>query len=178
MKKTNKKEIDQLKTEIESDNWKRALNASDRLAEIGGRQVVDLLIGFLESNNSITRNAAALAISELKDNKAKEPLKKAILKQENLNNRGTLISALMELDCSDLFELFFNIALYGNAECSLKALIAFEEKFFKVETYQIESALKELDKYSIIQKNKPDDWELLVDDLKHIINDFSDRTEE
>jgi hypothetical protein len=173
--KINKKEIDRLKKELMSSDWDIALAASDRFVEIGGNAVVKILIQLLNSSLPSARNAAALALRELKEKIAKKPLISAIMKPEHKNNNGTLISALSELDCSDLFLFFLNIALYGNCEGQSKALMALNDKTFNLDEAQIASARKELNKYCMEYINKPNDWELLIDELKKILHRVADK---
>ena len=78
-------EIETLKNDILSDNWEVVKTSADRLGQIGGDEVVDFLISLLALENSGIRNRAALALSDIKDNRALEPLLTAIFKKENYN---------------------------------------------------------------------------------------------
>ena len=93
-------EITTLKSKIQS-NDPEALIAIKRLIELDRDTAIDYLITLLDSTNPSFRNFSALGLRDLADNKALEPLFKAISKVENVNSRGTLVYALETLDCSD-----------------------------------------------------------------------------
>jgi HEAT repeat protein len=166
-----KNEIDRLQGEMLSSDWDIALNASDRFVQIGGEDVIAILIQCLSSPKPSARNAAALALYELRDERAKDPLLLAIKNPKNSNSKGTLVTALVELDCSDLFIFFFRMALYDNFECQSKALIALKEKHFNVFDEEIALANEEIQKFQI-QAKKPNDWEQLIVELSEIVDRF------
>ena len=85
MDKELKIEIEKLKKDVFSDDWELVKSSANRLGEIGGDDVVDFLISLISLDDSSIRNRAALALEQIKDNRALEPLLTAIFKKENHN---------------------------------------------------------------------------------------------
>src|SRR5690554_2379648 len=90
-------EFEKLKQDVFSDDWELVKSSADRLGQIGGDEVVDFLISLIALDNSGIRNRAALALEDIKDNRALEPLLTAIFKKENHNYNGTMVFALESL---------------------------------------------------------------------------------
>ena len=125
-----KTEIEELKENIFSEDWELVKSSADKLGEIGGEKVVDFLISLLLLDNSGIRNRAALALEDIKDNRAVEPLLNAIFKKENHNYNGTLVYALESLDCSGKLKEIFRILIYETYEAKMVAdTILSEQKF-------------------------------------------------
>lgn len=127
-------EIEQLKKNAFSDDKEIMKYAVDRLAKIGGDEIVVFLISLLALDNSVIRNRAALALKDIKDNKAVEPLFNAIFKRENHNNNGTLVYALESLDCSQHLKEIFRILFYETYESKVNALAILSEQIFDFNT--------------------------------------------
>ena len=123
--------IEHLKASIHSVDWETAKNASDELATIGGKEVVDFLISLLNQSNAKLRNVAALGLREMRDNCAIEPLLNAINKKGNENNRGTMVYALQTSDCSQKLPEIFDLLFYGNFEVRMMASTILEEQIFE-----------------------------------------------
>ena len=114
-------EIEQLKKGVFSDDWELVNFSADKLGKIGGEEVVDFLISLIALDAVGIRNRAALALEDIKDNRALEPLLKAIFKKENHNYNGTMVFALESLDCSKKFKEIFRILFYESYEAKLSA---------------------------------------------------------
>ena len=123
-------EIEQLKKDIFSDDWELVKSSADRLGQIGGDEVVDFLISLIALDNSGIRNQAALALEDIKDNRALEPLLKAILKKENHNYNGTMVFALESLDCSQKLKEIFRILFYETFESKINANAILSNQMF------------------------------------------------
>ncbi len=123
-------ETDRLIALIETGDWDTALNASDKLSEYSDDRTVRKLIGLLGSSRTETRNAAALALREIGNDIAVEPLLEAIRKPENRTNRSTMIYALEKLDCSNHFIDIFMLALAPKEDVRLSALNILHEQGF------------------------------------------------
>jgi hypothetical protein len=124
-------EIEQLKKDILSDNWDLILLASNRLSKIGGEKVVTFLISLLSSENPLTRNGVALALKNIQDNRALEPLLAAIFKKENHAYNGTMVYALESLDCSKKLKEIFQILFYETFESKMSAYSILSNQEFK-----------------------------------------------
>lgn len=123
-------EIEQLKIDIFSDNWDLVTSSADRLGEIGGNEVVDFLISLTALDNSGIRNRAALALADIQDNRALEPLLTAIFKKENHHYNGTMVFALTSLDCSQKLKEIFKILFYESYEAKLSAYTILSDQIF------------------------------------------------
>lgn len=125
-------EIIILKQKIISGDWDNLKVALERLIEIKGEEYVfDFLISLISNTDPKIRNNAALAIEELKIEKALEPLLESIFKEENKNYNGTLVFALSSLDCSqnlkDIFRILFSYAY----EAKMSAISILDEQSFE-----------------------------------------------
>jgi HEAT repeat protein len=105
--------------------------AANRLAEIGGDEVLTFLKSLLKSENPIVRNCAALALKDMKDNRALEPLLEAIFKKENHNYNGNMVFALEGLDCSQKLKEIFKILFYESYESKLSAYAILSKQEFE-----------------------------------------------
>jgi hypothetical protein len=123
-------EIEQLKKNMFSGDCELVKSSAVRLGKIGGDSVVDFLISLIALDNSSIRNLAALALEEIKDNRAVEPLINSIFKKENLNYNGTMVFALESLDCSKNFKDIFKILFYQGYEAKMSAYAILDEQEF------------------------------------------------
>jgi len=116
-----KPEIEKFKKDIVSGEEKLANSAAIELGEIGGDDIVEFLITLLDLNDPAIRNRAALALRDIKDNRALGPMLEAICKKENNNFNGTLVYALESLDCSKNLKDIFKILFYESYEAKISA---------------------------------------------------------
>ncbi len=123
-------EIEQLKKDVFSVDWELVKSSADRLGKIGGDEVVDFLISLIALDNSSIRNRAALALEDIKDNRALEPLLTAIFKKENHNYNGTMVYALESLDCSQKLKEIFRILFYETYESKISAYAILYDQTF------------------------------------------------
>ena len=123
--------INQLKKDVFSDDWELVKSSISKLAKIGGDEITLFLIELLEQKESGIRNRAALALEELKDNRAVEPLIEAIKKPENHEYNGTMVFALESLNCSDKIVEIFRILFEETYESKVSANAILEEQEFE-----------------------------------------------
>ena len=123
-----------LKTEFLSSDWTIAEPALDKLVSIGGDEVFEFLISFLSGTDVTLRNRASIALHDLRDSRAVEPLMQAIIKKENENYRGTMVYALDTLNCSHLLVEMFDLLFYGNAEVKIGAMSVLDEQIFEFDS--------------------------------------------
>ena len=161
-------ELKELRKQICSDDGDARLKASDKLASIGGGKVLDILIPLLKSENAGIRNAAALSLREIGDNRSVKPLVKAITNPKNKNNRGTLVYALEKLDCSKLLSTLVELALCDSYEVQNHALTIISEQSFKTTKKEI-IILRQMIKKYLKKKNKCQDYEILVNELERYL---------
>lgn len=127
---TRKIEVEYLKQAVFSDDWELVKSSADRLGKIGGNDVVDFLISLIALDDSGIRNRAALALNEIKDNRALDPLLKAIFNKDNHNFNGTMVYALESLDCSKKLKEIFKILFYESFEAKISAYSILSDQIF------------------------------------------------
>lgn len=123
-------EFEQLKKDVFSDDWELVKSSADRLGQIGGDEVIEFLISLISLDNSGIRNRAALALENIKDNRALEPLLTAIFKKENHNYNGTMVFALESFDCSQKLKEIFRILFYETYESKISAYSILNDQIF------------------------------------------------
>ena len=102
--------IKNLINDLSSTNWEKALNASDELSKCHSEDIFNQLIVVLnEAETRDTVNATALALREIKNNKAVYFLIKALDNPINIDNKSTILYALENLDCSKYFLKIFTL---------------------------------------------------------------------
>jgi len=160
-----------LKTAFFSPDDKVATAASDKLGALGGDEVVAFLISVLESENAGLRNSAALALRDIGDNRALEPLFRAIQKPENANNRGTLVYALEELDCSQKLTELFDILFYARYEAKMSAAAILDEQIFEFSAEDLHEIQRKWDDLQQHPEKCPD-FEACKDDIQNFVEGF------
>ncbi|RZK56229.1 MAG: HEAT repeat domain-containing protein [Pedobacter sp.] len=155
MDKKLKTELEELKKDIFSNEWETVKSAGNRLGKIGGTEVVNFLISLLNLDNSSIRNTAALALEEIKDNRAVEPLLNSIFKKENHNYNGTMVFALKSLNCSGYVTDIFKILFYEIYEAKLSAYAILNDQIFEF----TEAEIREVQKIWADCKLNPKDCE-------------------
>lgn len=117
-------DLDLLKEKIENNDIEEA---EKMIEEIGRRkfvQAVPILISYLKStDNHGLRNKMAVALSDIGSPEAVDPLITVLKEPRIIGNRGTLLYALEQFDCSDQLELLVDFLIEGNFEVSRQALI-------------------------------------------------------
>lgn len=111
-----------------SSDWELVKSSADKLGEIGGDEITDFLISLLDLDYSGIRDRAALALEQIGDNKAVEPLFKSIFKNHNYN--GTMIFALESLDCSKHLKQIFRILFSEAYESKMSAMAILDTQTF------------------------------------------------
>jgi hypothetical protein len=89
----------------------------------------DHLIKLIESEDPIVRNAAALKLKDLKDDRAIVPLLNSIFKNRNFN--GTMVYALESLNCEKHFINIFKILFHEGYEAKIAANSILNEQVFE-----------------------------------------------
>ncbi len=145
---TSENNIELLRAELLNDQVRPWLDAVNELIKTDPF-AVDHFITLLDNENPVIRDKAAIGLHDLADNKALEPLLKAINKPENINSRGTLVYALDSLDCSAKLPELFDLMFYGNAEVRMSAINILDEQIFEFSRSDLYSIK---DKWEKIQK--------------------------
>lgn len=114
-----------------------AKEAAETLGQIGGDDVLHFLISLLELDDPRIRNHAALALEQISDDRAIEPLLKAIFKQENHNCNGTVVFALQALNCSKYLVSIVRILLFETFESKMSAYTILTTQKFNASNEEI-----------------------------------------
>lgn len=121
---------------------------------------VQALIQDLESPISSIRDKAALDLMDVLDERAVEPLLRAISKPENANHRGTLVYALSAFNCEAHLEVVVDLALTGNYEVSAGACSILEESANSVGAIRrIRAQLNKYDQKLLLAEHHHMVWE-------------------
>ncbi len=161
-----------LKREFFSDDSKVALAAADKLSELRGPEVIEFLIQVLESPDVWRRNNAALALHDIGDNQALEPLFQAIRNPLNVNHRGTMVYALESLDCSQKLPELFDLLFYGNAEVKMGAETVLDEQIFEFSTDDLHIIQSKWDDLQQHPEKSPD-FSGCKDAIQHFVEGFT-----
>ncbi len=90
-------------------------------------EAVPYLITLLnETDNCCLRNLVALALADIKDQRALEPLLSLIKSKRTERCRGTLVYALQSLDCASILIDLVDLVINGGFEVSCEAFYAIE----------------------------------------------------
>ena len=109
-----------LETLRTSTNIDDVRHAAIRLGDEGVAEAFEPLLGLLKSDQPVLRDAAALALRDLRDQRALQPLTEAI--QREPRRCSTYVYALQALDCRPVAE--FLVDLYINSGPAARASIS------------------------------------------------------
>lgn len=165
------KEIEELKKNVFSDDWELVKSSAERLGKIGGDNVLDFLISLLALDNSGIRNRAALALKELKDNRAVDPLLNSIFKKENLNYNGTMVFALESLDCSKNFKDIFKILFYQGYVAKWSAWNILNEQEFDFDDQDLQD-IQNMWNECLLHPGLCPDFEECKDDIQETVDGY------
>lgn len=140
-------------------------NSLEDIRKRGKAHGVGSVTLLLKNKDAQIRNAAALILREMRNDKAVEPLMKAIKNSRDRNNIGTLVYALEVLDCSKWLLALIDLVLHGNYEVQNHALAIIAKQSFKAGPKDICKARGMIRKYSKLP-NKCEDYQLLIANLE------------
>lgn len=169
------KSLDDLRDEIQSVDWQTAVAAADALAEHGAA-ALPVLLPLLASQSAQTRDAVALALRNIADNAAVEPLVDAIRSPGTAGNRGTFVYALETHDCSDYLLFLFDLALSDAFEVQNHALNILLAQQFRYDLADVDTAQARLDAYTC-RTDRPIGTDVLITDLQGLVTDLRHRVE-
>ena len=109
---------------------KSEIAIKEQVQKIGVEKVVEAvpyLIALLKkTDNCKLRNIIALALSDIGDQRALEPLMALIKSKKTERCRGTLVYALQSLDCASVLVDLVDLVINGGFEVSCEAFNAIE----------------------------------------------------
>lgn len=134
--------------ELTGELSEKAYKASDSLARIGSDHVVDAMIELLKHANPESRFMAARTLGLVKNNKALEPLLKAIQDKENSAMAGDFLVTLEEFDLSSNYVDIFKLYLFGSFRVSMIAKNLLDHEEFDITPRVLKKAQKHWNHYS------------------------------
>jgi len=169
--KIDQGEVDQLKQNIFSKDWELVKSSTNRLVEIGGLEITDFLISLLSFDSHGIRHQAALALEEIKDNRAVEPLLQAIFNKQNHNYNAIMVFALTSLDCSKRLVDIFKILFYESGEAKMYAFTILNEQKFVLKNEDI-FTIDKMWKDCIKNPLKCPDYDESREDIQFIVDTY------
>jgi len=170
-------ELEILKQDLLSKERGKICNAAEKLSQMGIDSVSEILIPLLECEDVDLRNQASLALADLGDNKAVDPLLKAILKEENYHYNGTLVHALSYLDCREKLVELFEILFYHEYEPRMSVVNILEEQEFVFSDSDLKS-IKSKWEYLKKHPEKCPEFDKAHNDIEYFVNGFICNLEE
>ncbi|WP_377520240.1 HEAT repeat domain-containing protein [Priestia megaterium] len=125
--------LDNLKKELNNGDLESALDTIERIGLMQDHKTVPTLINYLVStSNNVLRDALAIALADIGDYQAVEPLIRLLKNPKTLKSRGTLLYALESFNCSDYAELITELLFEDNFEVSRQAFILLEAQMLHI----------------------------------------------
>ncbi len=141
-------DLEDLKKNLYSKDWKTTLNAADKLAELNTFSAISILIEGIKSDDSRIRNASALGIRGAKNELAHIALWNRIIELGPNEEIGTLVYSMETADCSNYLVELFNINIKGNFEVKNSTLTIMSEQTFKLNNEELTKIERILKKHS------------------------------
>lgn len=136
------------------------------------KDAVPNLITYLRNTeNSIIRNALAIALSDMRDERAIEPIVELLEDPKTLGNRGTLLYALEPFDCTSHLETLVRQFLTGNFEVQAGAYQLIESMGATIPVTQLNKALIQIEKQLMELKRQQQLHEELSELLENLKRD-------
>ncbi|MDU9690179.1 HEAT repeat domain-containing protein [Priestia aryabhattai] len=125
--------LDKLKKELNNGGLENALDTIEKIGLMQDYTTVPTLINYLVStNNNMLRDALAIALADIGDHQAIEPLIGLLKSPKTLKSRGTLLYALESFNCSNYAELITELLFENNFEVSRQAFILLEAQMLHI----------------------------------------------
>ena len=153
---------------LHSGNPDIVIEAAHALGDSGDRRSVPVLIQILQTTSDpAIRDAAAIGLRELGDERALYPLVSLIMDPKTGGHRGTLIYALEEFDCSPFLDFLLDLVITGNFEVSHQAFLVIESIEVKVDAETIDLCLQKA-QHALLHANE--EKAELLRDLVDLLN--------
>lgn len=110
-----------------SNDTAEVIKAIFTIGNRGYLLALPILLELLQTtNNHAIRDAIAVTLRELKDERAVEPLVSLIKDPKTAGHRGTLLYALEVFDCAPILPLLVDLVITGKFEVSHQAFLLIE----------------------------------------------------
>ena len=108
--------------------------------------MMSVLIELLKTTqNHLIRDATALALRDLKDERAIKPLVSLIKDPKTARHRGTLVYALGIFDSAVILPFLVDLAMTSNFETRHEAFLAIESTFSAIDENVLQVCLKKVE---------------------------------
>ncbi|GAA6616378.1 HEAT repeat domain-containing protein [Scytonema sp. NUACC26] len=159
--------------QLYSNNRDLVVEAAHTLGDFGEHRSVDILIELLQkTTDPVIRNAAAIGLRELGDERALEPIVSLINDPKTEGYRGTLIYALEGFDCSGLLPFLVEQVITGNFEVSHQAFSLIESIDIELDSETLNFCTQRVKDALLENYEKAD----LLEDLIDLLNEMNSFT--
>ncbi len=153
--------------QLDSNNRDLVVEAAHALGDIGDRRSVKILIDLLQkTSDPVIRNAAAIGLRELGDERALSPIVSLINDPKTEGYRGTLIYALEGFDCGRLLAFLVEQVITGNFEVSHQAFSVIESIDVEIDSITLDFCTQRVND-ALLQNDEKSD---LLQDLIDLLN--------
>jgi hypothetical protein len=167
----SKAQYQQYVEQLYSNNRDLVVEAAHTLGDLGDRRAVDTLIELLQTTTDpIIRNAAAVGLRELGDERALKPIVSLINDPKTEGYRGTLMYALEGFECCNLLPFLIEQVIAGNFEVSHQAFSLIESIDVELDSRTVNSYTQQIEDALLQNEEKAD----LLEDLIDLLNEMSD----
>ena len=140
--------LDNIIDKMSEDSASKAYDYSDQLVRIGGEDVLNKMIGLLQSPSTDVQYLASRTLGLMGDHEAALlPLFDAIFNVHNKLIQGMLAEYLDEYDCSQYFVKVFKLFLFGSVKASAMAKEVLDYEEFDITPRVIRKAEKQWSHY-------------------------------
>lgn len=161
--------------QLHSGNRDLVIKAAHALGDMGDSRAAPILIEILEKTNEpAIRNAAAVGLRELGDERALYPIVSLINDPKTEGNRGTLIYALEGFNCYDLLPFLVKLIIDGNFEVSHQAFSVIESIDIEIDSDTLDICIKKIKEVLLQDNTKADLLQDLIDLLYEMSNNFNE----
>lgn len=169
-------DIQKLLRALESPDPEAAAKAATSLADLHEHASIAPLMNALASPSTLVRNAAAYALRELRADEALPVLFKMLRDPKTYGNRGTLVYAVMLMDCTDYLLDLALLMSDEHFEVRIKAIIAMKGIQRSVQQSVKDSAIQVLEN-QYKRQDMLEEHRLDVQDALSLISDLEERSE-
>lgn len=135
-----------LEEKIKNNEINEAILMIEELGRGKCKEAVSLLIHHLiNTENHQLRNIIALALSDIGDTKCIKPIIDILKNPKTQGNRGTLLYALEQFECSEHIELFVDLLINGNFEVSRQSYMLIKDINTKIPDFIIEKCINKIE---------------------------------
>ncbi|MBK8656495.1 MAG: HEAT repeat domain-containing protein [Haliscomenobacter sp.] len=119
---------------LQSPDPEKVIAAAEELRIRKSDSGIELLLSLLKiTDNNNVRNAVALTLADLKEERAFQILHQLLLNDSTAKSRGTLLYAISVFDCTSIFPLLIDFVIEGNFEVSRQAFSILEQMELEID---------------------------------------------